>query len=132
VSPHALHLDILPHRLAVCRLAPEQPVPGWLDRMPFWSLTRTADELSIVLPEEAASPAWRIEPGWRVLKVRGPLDFGLVGVLAQLTGALAGAGVSLFALSTFDTDYLLVRESDLVRATEALTAGGCAISVARG
>ena len=124
MSPHALHLDILPHRLAVCRLAPEQPVPGWLDRMPFWSLTRTADELSIVLPEEAASPAWRIEPGWRVLKVRGPLDFGLIGVMARLTVALATAHVSLVAISTFDTDYVLIKLDNLEAAVDALKKAG--------
>ena len=126
-----LHLDILPHRLAVCRLPANHPVPGWIDRLPFWSMTRTADEISIVLPEEAASPQWRQETGWRVLKVRGPLEFGLIGVLAQLTGALAGAGVSLFALSTFDTDYVLVRESDLAAATRALTTAGCTVAAAR-
>ena len=128
----ALHLDILPHRLTVCRLPAEHPVPSWVDRLPFWSITRTADELSIVLPEEAASPQWRQESGWRVFKVRGPLEFALVGVMAQLTVALAGAGVSIFALSTFDTDYLLVREADLARATAALTAAGCTVSTARG
>jgi hypothetical protein len=127
-----LHLDILPHRLTVCRLPPEHPVPGWLDRLPFWSVMRTADELSIVLPEEAASPGWRQETGWRALKVRGPLEFGLIGVLAQLTVALAAGGVSIFVQSTYDTDYVLVRESDLARATTALTGAGCRVSGARG
>jgi uncharacterized protein len=132
MRPAELHLDILPHRLAVCRLPPEQPVPAWIDRLPFWSMTRTADELSVVVPEEAASPGWRQETGWRVLKVRGPLEFTLVGVMAQLTVAIAAAGVSLFAMSTFDTDYLLVRDEDLARATAALSRAGCTVSGARG
>ena len=132
MRPSHLHLDILPHRLAVCRLPADHPVPGWIDRLAFWSMTRTADELSLVLPEEAASPQWRQETGWRVLKVRGPLEFGLVGVLAQLTVAIAAAGVSIFALSTFDTDYLLVRDSDLARASTALTGAGCTVAGARG
>jgi hypothetical protein len=130
--PAGLHLDILPHHLAVCRLPADHPVPGWIDRLPFWSLTRTADEISLVLPEEAASPQWRQETGWRALKVRGPLEFGLIGVLAQLTVALAAGGVSVFVLSTFDTDYVLVRESDLGSATRALTAAGCTVAGARG
>ena len=127
-----LHLDILPHRLAVCRLPADHPVPGWIDHLPFWSLTRTADELSIVLPEEAAFPQWRQETGWRALKVRGPIDFGVVGVLAQLSRATAAVGISIFALSTFDTDYLLVRDSDLSRATTALANAGFTVGGARG
>jgi len=130
--PANLHLDILPHRLAVCRLPPDHPVPGWVDRLSFWSMTRTADELSIVLPEEAASPQWRQETGWRVLKVRGPLEFGLIGVLAQLTVALAAGGVTVFVLSTFDTDYVMVRDHDLASATRALTGAGCTVAGARG
>lgn len=122
-----LSLEVMPGLLAVCRLSASQAVPEWVLRLPFWSITRTDDEMSIVVPEALASPTWRLETGFRALKVRGPLDFGLTGVLARLSVALAGAEVSLFALSTFDTDYLLVRDSDLVRAVAALQAAGCAV-----
>jgi uncharacterized protein len=137
MSDAPLTLEVLPGLLAVCRLSPSQGVPDWVVRLPFWSLTRTDDELSIVLPETLASPTWKQEAGFRALKVRGPLDFGLTGVLARLAVALAAAGVSIFALSTFDTDYVLVRDTDLTRAVEALQTAGCsvasgAVSVDRG
>src|SRR5436853_4708316 len=108
MSEAPLTLQVLPGLLAVCRLSPSQAVPEFVLRLPFWSITRTEDELSIVLPEALASPSWRQEAGFRALKVRGPLDFGMIGVLSRLTTAIAGAGVSLFSLSTFDTDYVLV------------------------
>src|ERR1044072_4021983 len=123
-----LTLEVLPRLLAVCRLGPSQPVPEWVLRLPFWSITRTEDEISIVLPESLAAPGWKQETGFRALKVRGPLDFGLIGVMAQLTVALATAHVSLIAISTFDTDYVLVRDSELARAVEALQAAGCAVA----
>jgi len=127
-SEPALTLEVLPGLLAVCRLGPSQPVPEWVLRLPFWSITRTEDEISIVLPEALASPGWKQETGFRALKVRGPLDFGLIGVMARLTVALATAHVSLVAISTFDTDYVLVRDSDLARAVEALQAAGCTVA----
>lgn len=87
-------------------------------------MTRTADELSIVLPEEARRPEWQAETGWRALRVEGTLDFALTGILASLAAPLARAGVSLFAVSTFDTDYVLIRERDLETAKAALAADG--------
>jgi uncharacterized protein len=119
-----LTLSVLPYNLAVCRLEPGAVLPGWLFELPFWSVTRTADELSVVLPEENVIWDWKNEKGWRGLMVRGPLDFALVGILAALAAALAAAGIPIFALSTFDTDYLLVKEQDLFRAIEVLTASG--------
>jgi hypothetical protein len=127
VSAGPLTLDLLPGRFAVCRVDPEAPVPAGALAGPFASVTRTADELSIVCPEPQMPAGARCEAGWRCLKVRGPLPFSAVGILASLTAPLAAAGVSLFALSTFDTDYLLVQESDLERALAALRAAGHAI-----
>ena len=124
MSEPPLTLEVLPGLLAVCRLGPSQGVPEWVLRLPFWSITRTEDEISIVLPEALASPGWKQETGFRALKVRGPLDFGLIGVMARLTVALASAHVSLVAISTFDTDYILVKTPDLARATTALQAAG--------
>ena len=92
------------------------------------SITRTADELSVVCPEGDAPPGARVERGWRALKLHGPIPFTEVGVLSVLAGALAGAGLSLFALSTYDTDYLLVKGVDLAGALEALRKTGCEIS----
>jgi uncharacterized protein len=119
-----LTLSVLPYHLAVCRLDPGAALPTWVLELPFWSVTRTADELSVVIPAENVLSDWKSEKGWRGLMVRGPLDFSLVGILAALAAALAAAGIPIFALSTFDTDYLLVKEQDLFHAVEVLTASG--------
>ena len=119
-----LSLTILPERLAICRLPPDAAIPECPPQARFWSVTRTTEELSIVLPEESVSPGWQAETGWRGLKVQGPLDFDLTGILASLVEPLAGAGVSIFAISTYDTDYILVREKDLEKAKQVLMANG--------
>ncbi len=112
---------------AVCRLTADAPVPAWVGGGPFVSITRTADELSIVCRQEAVPAGVRCEPGWRCLRVAGPLDFSLVGVLASLLAPLAEAGVSVFAVCTFDTDYLLVKQPDFPRAAEMLRQAGHAV-----
>lgn len=121
-----LTLEILPGRYAVCRLAADAPAPAaLLEPGPaLLALVRTPDELSLVCPEQAAPSGVRAETGWAALKVLGPLDFALTGVLASLAGPLARAGVSIFAVSTFDTDYLLVREAALAAARAALESEG--------
>ncbi len=119
-----LELEVLRGRHAICRLPADHPWPFPRYEPGLLSVTRTSDELSVVCLESRAPEGARVEGGWRCLKVQGPLDLALVGVLASLTRALADAGLSLFALSTFDTDWLLVRESDLERAVGALTAAG--------
>lgn len=88
------------------------------------SVTRTDGELSVVCDEEAVPEGVRAEPGWRALRVDGPLDFGLTGVLAGLASPLAEAGVALFSLSTFDTDYLLVKAGTLYEAVQVLGEAG--------
>jgi hypothetical protein len=124
-GPGRLTLEILPGRYAVCRLAPDEAVPSWAWSGQLASVTRTDAELSIICAELAV-PATieRAERGWRVLRVVGPLDFNAVGVMAGLAAPLARAGISILALATFDTDYLLVREPDLDRALTALRAAG--------
>lgn len=120
---------------AICRLDPAAPLPeshasddsgrgrGAAGGALF-SATRTAAELSIVCPEEDAPPGGRCEPGWRAMSLEGPIPFETTGVLAALASALGAAGVSIFAVSTFDTDYLLVRGADAVRAEAALVSAG--------
>jgi len=121
---HQLSLSVLPDRLAVCRLAPESAIPAPPAGGGLWSVTRTADELSVVLPESARQPEWKAETGWRALRVDGTLDFDLTGIVASLATPLAGAGLSVFIVSTYDTDYVLVRERDLEKARAALAADG--------
>ena len=119
-----LKLSVLPQRLAVCRLDPDEMIPDWLRECDFWSVTRTDEELSVVLPEASVPRAWKTEEGWRCLKVHGPLDFNLTGVLASLASPLAEAGISIFAISTYDSDYILVRDEDLDGAETVLSACG--------
>ena len=117
-------LRLLGMRLAVCRLAPDAEIPESLYKEPFYSLTRTDDELSLVCLESSAPQRGQIEHGWRCLAVAGPLEFSEAGVLAALTQPLAEAGISIFAISTYDTDYLLVKEERLEEAIRSLQAAG--------
>ncbi|MBU6243777.1 MAG: ACT domain-containing protein [Actinomycetales bacterium] len=87
-------------------------------------MTRTAAEVSVVCALQDAPAGARTEPGWRALEVAGPLAFSLVGILASLTQPLAAAGVSVFAISTFDTDYVLIRAGALAAAIDALREAG--------
>jgi len=126
---HALLLDVLAVHLQVCRLNHDAPIPSWLPRTssPLTAIVRTADELSIVCPAAEVPADVRHEGPWRALRVAGPLDFALVGILTRLTAPLAAAGISIFALSTFDTDYVLVRAGDLDAAVSTLRDAGHAV-----
>lgn len=124
-SAPVLTLAILPDRLAVARLPVESPIPALRLDGGLISLTVTADEVSLVCAENAVPPSSeQVMPGWRALRVVGKLDFALIGILASLTAALASAGVSVFALSTYNTDYLLVRAEELPHAVDTLRAAG--------
>ena len=121
-QPIKLIVSDLP--LAVCRLGGADPIPGWAVQGAFFSITRTTEELSVVCPENLVPVDVRAETGWRALRVAGVIDFSVTGVLAGLTAPLAEAGISVFALSTYNTDYLLVKEHDLGRAIEVLRDAG--------
>ena len=124
-----LDLHVLPGRFAACRLAPGDPVPAWVPHAgALVVVTRTSHELSVVCGEEAVPHGVRAERGFRALAVRGPLPFDAVGILAGISSALAAARIPLLAISTFDTDYVLVREGRLDDATQALRAEGYAVS----
>ncbi len=124
IDPHRLYLVVIPYSLAVCRLDRKAPIPDWATLSRFWSITRSEDELSIVCEEALVPAGVRSESGWRGLKLAGPLDFNLTGILASLLEPLAQVGVSIFAISTFDTDYLLVKQSQLDQAVAALQSAG--------
>jgi hypothetical protein len=121
---HQLAVTLLPDTLAVCRLDMDAPVPAWASSSEFSSITRTGEELSVVCPQSLVPDGVRCERGWRCLRVAGTMDFSMVGVVASLVTPLAEAGISVFVVSTFDTDYLLVKENDLEKATAALRAVG--------
>jgi len=122
-----VRLHTLPDLYAIVRLDPDGSVPEWVLDSPFWSVTRSDSELSIVCAEEDIPDDARAERGWCALQLAGPLDFSLVGVVASLVSPLAEANVSIFVISTFETDYLLVRESDHSRAVAALREAGHAV-----
>ena len=119
-----LPLFILPDRLAVCRLQAEAPFPDWTRPGDLLAIIQTQNELSVVCTERYVPPDVRAERGWRALQIQGTLDFAMNGVLASIAVPLAHAGVSIFVLSTYDTDYVLVKEEALDRAVEALTQAG--------
>jgi hypothetical protein len=119
-----LQLEILDLELSVCRLAPKDPIPGWAVRSSFFSISKSYDELSIVCESALIPPDVRSENGWRALKVKGPLDFSLTGILASIAVPLADRKISLFAVSTFDTDYVLVKGGFIGEAVAALSAAG--------
>jgi hypothetical protein len=124
MSEHRLTLSVLPEEMAVCRLAVNADIPQWALGSPFCSITRTADELSVVVCEGVVPDGVQTERGWRALEVAGPLHFSMTGVLASLAAPLAEAGISIFALSTFKTDYVLVKKENLERAIETLRRSG--------
>jgi hypothetical protein len=123
-----LAIDVQPGEYAVVRLPADAPVPPELlepGEPAFVSVTRTPQELSVICPagrEPAGSTAE--EDGWRLLSVRGPLEFTLTGIIAALASELAAAGVALFSMSTYDTDHILVRATDLDHAVKALRESG--------
>ena len=123
-SANGLDLTVLPDALAVCRLPAGAEAPAWLVGETFASFTRAPDETSIVCRAAVVPEGVRVEAGWRALRVAGPLDFALTGILASLLVPLAAARVAVFALSTFDTDYLLVRDTALGDAVAALVGAG--------
>ncbi|PKN56139.1 MAG: ACT domain-containing protein [Deltaproteobacteria bacterium HGW-Deltaproteobacteria-14] len=118
--PARLKLRVLPGRFAVCRLDAAHPIPGWFRPGPLAAITYTDDELSLVVPDEDVPEGVTAARGWRAFMVLGPLEFSLTGVLASLAAPLAEAHISLFALSTFETDYILVRAKDLDAARAAV------------
>jgi hypothetical protein len=124
MEARALRLEVVPGAFAVCRLGAQDPPPAWAEQGPVASITRTDAELSVVCAEEGVPAGVQAERGWRCLRVKGPLGFGMTGILASLASPLAGSGVSIFVVSTYDTDYLLVQDRDLDRAVFALERAG--------
>jgi enamine deaminase RidA (YjgF/YER057c/UK114 family) len=120
-----MEVDVLPETLAICRLRPSERIPSWALELHegFVSVTRTPNELSIVCPQEAVPPDTQVEEDWRALVVPGPIPFEATGVLSAIAAPLAAAGISIFAISTYDTDYVLVRSRDLEAALRALDPG---------
>lgn len=123
-SKRCFDLTVMPGSFAIVRLAADAPVPKWAMQGRFFSVTRTSDEVSVVCLADQVPAGFTSETGWRALKVKGPFALSEIGVLAALAAPLADAKVSLLAISTSDTDYLLVGERQLHTAVTALKGAG--------
>ena len=121
---HQLTLLVYPEAYAICRLGPDEVLPAWATRARFLSITRTENELSVVCEQQTVPSHVHAERNRRLMRVEGTLAFTLTGVLASLAAPLASAGISIFAVSTYDTDYLLVSSDNLQEAAEVLEAAG--------
>lgn len=119
-----MDLRVLSERLSVCRLSAQDEWPIAPADASFFSVTRAGGEISLVCAEDHVPESAHVESDWRAIEVAGPLDFGMIGVLAQLTAPLAEVEVSVFVMSTYDTDYLLVHAATLERAVQALREAG--------
>jgi Uncharacterized conserved protein len=115
-----LTMKLLKEKYGVCRLNKTELIPEWAENSKFFSITKTSDELSIVCSEDNIPNDIKCEKDWRVLKIEGPLDFSLIGILASISTILAQKGISIFAISTYDTDYILVKSKDIDNAIDSL------------
>jgi hypothetical protein len=116
-----MELALLPDSLAICRLAPDAPIPQWALAGEFFAVCRSDEELSVVCSDGHPPTEIEADSGWRALKVQGPLPLTEIGVIAALSAPLAEAGIPVFVISTFDTDYLLIKEANLSSAVRVLS-----------
>lgn len=105
---------------AICRLDPNQEIPSWFKLDNFSTVTKTDEELSITCKSEIVPEGINCEKGWNILKILGPLDFSLIGILSKLSTILANNNIGIFVISTFDTDYILIKEENTDKAKQVL------------
>jgi hypothetical protein len=121
----SLSLSLSSEKLAVCRFPPDTTPPSWVfDGDGFYSITRTREELSVIVPQCIVPAGVKTELDWLSLKVEGPLDFSSTGILSSLASPLADAAISIFAVSTYDTDYILIKEAQMDKAVDVLQSKG--------
>jgi hypothetical protein len=113
-------LSVLPEKLGICHFDKSSPVPEWAANISFCSITRTKDELSIVCSQDKIPGGVMYEKDWRSFKVEGPLGFVSTGIVSSLSSSLSGAGISIFYISTYETDYVLVEDKNLEKAKNIL------------
>jgi len=123
-SRHHLKFRLLPDSYAIVRLAPDAPVPAWATKGDFTSITRTADELSIVCPADNLPRDVDSQHHWICMKLEGPFPFTQTGVLLSFIGPLSNNALPIFAISTYDTDYVLVQEESSATAIVLLKGAG--------
>jgi hypothetical protein len=116
----SLKFRVIPGSFAICQLPADAPAPTWANSGSFLSITRSGEELSIVCPEDHVPDGVKADRRWTCLKLQGPFPFSQIGVLMSFAGPLSSAGISIFAISTYDTDYVLIKEESVTRAIDAL------------
>jgi hypothetical protein len=121
MSEKKLVMKLFKEKFGVCRLEKEALIPEWAQNSQFYSITKTAEELSLVCNQDNIPRDVKCEKEWRILKIEGILDFSLIGILSSISGILAFNNISIFAISTYDTDYILVKEKDIDNAIKALS-----------
>ena len=121
---HALTLRLLDETFLIFRFNGSDEIPAEVLQSSFYNISKTDEELSIVCPASLKLNGKHFEADWSCVKVTGPLDFNVTGILANLSGVLAEAQISIFAMSTFDTDYILVKSAKIKEAIHALEAAG--------
>jgi hypothetical protein len=124
VNPRSLTLQILPEHLAIVRLAPDAAIPAWATLGSFFVVARTTDELSLICASDLVPTEIDASRGWRAIKLVGPFDLSEVGILVAIATPLAEAGVCIMPVATYDTDYVLVQNTQLAAAITRLTAAG--------
>ncbi|MGB0371339.1 MAG: ACT domain-containing protein [Opitutales bacterium] len=117
-------LETLASEFSICRLNPSAAIPSWALHGSVYSITRTDSELSIVCESSQVEGAQPVESGWRAIAVQGPLDFSMTGLLASISAPLADNGISIFVISTYDTDIILVKSNHVKEAQSLLMADG--------
>lgn len=127
MKENKLTMKLLKEKYGVCRFDNSVSIPSWAFEGEFYSISKTEDELSIVCLQENIAEGIKSEKDWRVFKVEGPLDFFLVGILSKISGLMAEEGISIFAISTYDTDYILIKEKDISKAIEKFVKQGYCI-----
>lgn len=120
----SLTMKLLEEKYGVCQLEAYDEIPEWASKGEFYSITKTRDELSIVSCQDNIPDGVKCQGDWRILKVQGPLDFSLIGILASISAVLAKQKISIFVISTYDTDYILIKEKDIKKSIDSLLAEG--------
>ncbi|MPQ32218.1 ACT domain-containing protein [Clostridium estertheticum] len=121
MSEKILTMKLLNEKFSVCRLNKNEQIPEWVKNSSFYSISKTSDELSIVCSQDIIPSNIKCEKDWRILKVEGQLDFSLIGIISSISTILALKRISIFAVSTYDTDYILVKNKDIDNAILALS-----------
>ena len=121
MSEKILTMKLLNEKFGVCRFNKNEPIPDWVKNSDFYSITKTSDELSILCYQDSIPNNIKCEKDWRTLKVEGTLDFSLIGIISSISTILALKRISIFAVSTYDTDYILVKNKDIDNAILSLS-----------